>query len=114
MLRLATVMGVGAVVGYAVESGNALLALIAVVAGIAILKLLESKTIVEDERTHLISGKASRVTLQIFGMAIAIAGAIILALKNEMKYIGYTLAYLACVLLVVYLISYGYYSRKYA
>ena len=113
ILRLATVMGVGAIVGFAVHSGNALLAVIAVVVGILLLRLLKGTDIAEDERTYLISEKASRATLQIFGLAIAVVGASLIALKNEMANIGYVLEYLACILLVLYLIFYGYYNKKY-
>jgi uncharacterized membrane protein len=70
---IATTITVGAAVGYSVSVGNAALSVIAVVAGIVLLKLLKSRVseVIEDERTHRIGEKASRKTLQVFGLTIA-------------------------------------------
>ncbi|RLI75517.1 hypothetical protein DRP05_14640 [Archaeoglobales archaeon] len=111
--KLAVVMGIGAVVGFATYSGNALLVIIAVFIGILLLRLCKSKTVIEDERVYFVSEKASRMALQIFVIGIAITGAGLIASKNELKDVGYILSYLTCILLVLYLISYGYYSKKY-
>jgi len=103
----------GAVVGYSASTGNALLVLLAFIAGIALLHLGRRRVteIIEDERIYRISEKASRNTLQVFGISIALIGAVLIALRESME-VGLTLAYSAMALLILYMIFYGYYSRR--
>jgi len=103
----------GAVVGYGVSKGNALLSAIAFGIGIVLIVLGKRgvKEVMEDERIHRISEKASRRIYQVFVMGAALAGTTFIALNKHIE-VGYTLAFSACVLLILYIIFYGYYSRK--
>jgi uncharacterized membrane protein len=104
---------VGVVVGYSVSEGNIWSSVIAVVIGIILLTLGKRRVeeVIEDERIHQISEKASRKTLQIFGIASALLGLTLITLK-ELTEVGYTLAFSASILVILYLIFYAYYSRK--
>ena len=103
----------GAIMGYGISTGNILLPIIALVAGITLISLGRRKVteVIEDERIYRISEKASRRTLQIFGIGAALTGAILITLR-EMTEVGYTLAFSACALVILYLVFYGYYSRR--
>ena len=103
----------GAVVGYGVSKGDALLPVIAFSIGIVLIALGKRgvKEVMEDERTQRISEKASRKICQVFVMGAALAGTTLIALNKHIE-VGYTLAFSACVLLVLYLVLYSYYNRK--
>jgi len=103
----------GAVVGYGVSVRNALLPVIAFAIGIVLIALGRKKVteVMEDERVIRISEKASRMVFQVFVTAVALISTTLLAL-NRYTEVGYTLAFLACALLILYMILYGYYRRK--
>lgn len=103
----------GAVVGYGVSRGNALLPVIAFSMGIVLIALGKRgiKEVMEDERTQRISEKASRRTYEVFVAGAALAGTTLIALNEHIE-VGYTLAFSACALLILYMSFYGYYSRK--
>lgn len=103
----------GAVVGYGVSKGNALLPAIAFIIGIILIALgkRDVKEVMEDERTHRISEKASRRIYQVFVMGAALIGTTLIALNKHIE-VGYTLAFSACALLVLYLVLYSYYNRR--
>ena len=103
----------GAVVGYGVSTGNALLPVIAFSIGIVLIALGKRgvKEVMEDERTHRISEKASRKIYQVFVMGAALIGTTLIALNKHIE-VGYTLAFSACALLVLYLVLYSYYNRR--
>ncbi|RLF54051.1 MAG: hypothetical protein DRN28_06030, partial [Thermoplasmata archaeon] len=91
----------------------ALLPVIAFSTGIVLIALGKRgvKEVMEDERTQRISEKASRKIYQVFVMGAALAGTTLIALNKHIE-VGYTLAFSACVLLVLYLVLYSYYNRK--
>ena len=103
----------GAIVGYSVSEGNALLPAIAFIIGLVLITLGKRsvKDVMEDERTYRISEKVSRRIYQVFVTGAALAGTTLIAL-NKYTEVGYTLAFSACTLLILYIILYGYYSRK--
>ena len=103
----------GAVVGYGVSKGNALLPAIAFIIGTVLIALGKRgvKEVMEDERTERIGEKASRRTYQVFVIGAALIGTTLVALNKHTE-VGYTLAFSACALLLLYIIFYGYYSRK--
>ena len=111
-------MAVGGLIGWAITTGNALIPIPAVIAGAVILYLFKKgvKEVVEDERIYSIADKASRRTIQIFGVLIAAAGATLIAIGRggspDLEQAGFALAYSACALLVLYFILYTYYSMK--
>jgi uncharacterized membrane protein len=115
---LVITIAVGFLVGLSVVRGESAIALGAVVIGMILLYSLKSrvKQVIEDERVYRISEKASRRTIQVVGTTTAILGLSILGLSRsgylELADVGYSLAYFAAVLLIVYMIFYGYYNRK--
>ncbi len=113
LYAMALTAAMGAVIGYSASTGNALLVPLAFIAGIALLRLGRRRVteVLEDERIYRISEKASRRTLEIMGMGMALVGVSMIALDKYTE-VGYALAFSACVLTLLYLIFYGYYSRK--
>jgi uncharacterized membrane protein len=111
-----TVMTMGAVIGWAVAEKNAVIPVVAAVLGTTTLYLLKRKVaeVVEDELVYRISERASRLTLNAYMMTAAIAGAVLIALRDQYpryEHTGFTLASSVCVMLVFYLLAYGYYGR---
>lgn len=110
---------VGFVIGLSASRGEPITAVVAVVVGIILLYVLKSrvKQVIEDERIYRISEKASRRTIQVVGTATAILGLSLLGLSRsgylELTEVGYSLACFAAVLLMVYMIFYGYYAKKF-
>ena len=117
--RMLIVVVMGALIGWAVAIGNAIIPIPVALLGLILLYLLRKrvKEVIEDERMHKINEKASKVTLQIFGIVTALLGVILIALSQgswtDFRQAGFTLAYSACFLLLVHLILYSYYTRKY-
>ena len=104
---------IGAIVGYSVKIHNFVLPLIAVTTGILILHLLRRKVdeVIEDERIYRISEKASRRVLEVFGIGSALTGVTLIALDKHQE-AGYTLAFSTCILILLYMIFYAYYSMR--
>ena len=115
---LAITIAVGVIIGWSAIKGELTIALVAVVIGMIILYLLKSrvKQVIEDERVYRISEKASRRTIQIVGTTTALIGLSLIGLSRsgylELSEVGFSLAYFATALLMVYMIFYGYYSKK--
>jgi len=116
---LVTTIAVGFLVGLSVVRGEPIIAIIAVVIGMILLYSLKSrvKQVIEDERVYRISEKASRRTIQVIGITTAILGLAIIGLSRsgylELTEVGFSLAYFATALLVVYMIFYCYYAKKF-
>jgi uncharacterized membrane protein len=110
---------VGFVIGLSAFRGEPITAVVAVVVGMILLYALKSrvKQVIEDERVYRISEKASRRTIQVVGTTTALIGLSILGLSKsgylELVEVGYSLAGFATVLLMVYMIFYGYYAKKF-
>jgi uncharacterized membrane protein len=110
---------VGFVIGLSAFRGEIITALVAVFVGMILLFMLKSrvKQVIEDERVFKISEKASRRTIQVVGVATALLGLSILGLSKsgylELVEVGYSLTFFASVLLMVYMIFYGYYAKKF-
>ncbi|MDI9394977.1 MAG: DUF2178 domain-containing protein [Euryarchaeota archaeon] len=119
VVSLLIVMIVGAVAGFSVSIGNSVLAVSVILAGMAVMYNLKHRLegVVEDERIHQVSQKASHVTLQIVALGLAIGGVVLIAMRNT--YPGYTdlgffMAYASLGILVLYSLFYKYYNREYA
>jgi len=110
---------VGFFIGLSAFRGEPITAIVAVVIGMILLYGLKSrvKQVIEDERNYRISEKASRRTIQVVGTTTALLGLSILGLSKsgylELVDVGYSLACFATVLLMVYMIFYGYYARQF-
>jgi uncharacterized membrane protein len=118
IISLLITMVMGAVVGFSVSIGNPALAIGIVFAGMAAMYNLKSRLedVVEDERIHQVSQKASRVTLQIVALGFALGGASLIAMRDIYpRYIdlGFFMAYASCGVLVLYSLFYKYYNREY-
>jgi uncharacterized membrane protein len=115
---LAITIVIGIIIGWSAINGELTIALCAIVIGMIILYLIKSrvKQIIEDERIYRISEKASRRTIQIVGTTTALIGLSLIGLSRsgyfELSDVGFSLAYFATALLMVYMIFYGYYSKK--
>jgi len=109
---------VAGLVGWGVVVGNAFIPAPAVIVGTAILYFCRKrlKVVVEDERIHRIGDQASRRTIEIALIAMAVIGSTLIALSSdgrpELELIGVTLGYSVCSILVLYTILYNYFSRK--
>ena len=110
---------VGFFIGLSAFRGEPIIAIVVVFTGIILLYTLKSrvKQVIEDERIYRISEKASRRTIQVVGTTTALLGLSILVLSKsgyiELIEVGYSLACSATVLLMVYMIFYGYYAKKF-
>jgi len=113
-------MIVAALVGWSVTTGNVLVPIPTFLAGAIILYLCQRrvKAFTEDERVHSIVNQASRRTIEIVVIFMAIAGAILLAMSRggspDFEPAGLTLAYSVCATLIIYNILYTYYNKKYS
>ena len=108
----------GLALGEAIRTANNLLGLSAVVLGTLFVILMKRRVtdIVEDERTYKVAGKAALLTIRICLYLMAVAGLMMLTISREGAYNfereGFALAFIACVMMVAYVISYYYYNRK--
>ena len=118
LLGIVVIVDMMALIGWSIATENHLIVIPVFIGGVILLRLLrrQVRDIVEDERSYRIGEKASRFTIQVFALLTAIAGIILVALSGShcsyTKEIGLTLAFSACVLLILYMISYSYYNRK--
>ena len=109
---------VGFCIGLSAIRGEFTIAIVAVVIGMILLYSLKSrvKQVIEDERVFRISEKASRRTIQVVGTITALLGLTIIGLNRsgylESDEVGFSLAYFATGLLMVYMLFYGYYAKK--
>ena len=108
-----TTGAIGAIVGYSVCTSNFVLPFVAVIAGILVLQLIKRRVedVLEDERTYRISERASRRVLEIFGIGSALGGVTLIALDKHQE-AGYALAFSACIMVLLYMIFYAYYSMR--
>lgn len=118
MCRIAITIATGATVGWFISVGNVVIPVLAVIIGLALLYLCKSRIqeALEDERTYRISEKASRAALRVFVLVVAFTSIVLVLLGKsnaEVSQAGYILGYSVSALIVLYLVSYGYYSRKY-
>ena len=108
---------IGFLIGISIIFGEIIISAGVVVIGLILLYALKSrvKQVIEDERVYRISEKASRRTIQTVGTTTALLGLIIIVLSRsgylDLSEVGFSLAYFATFLLLVYMIFYGYYSR---
>lgn len=112
------VMLMGAVSSFAFSIGSPTLAISIFLAGMTVIYLLKSRMegIVEDERIHQISQKASWITFQIVVISFALGGTTLIAMRNS--YPGYTnigffMVYGSCAIMVLYSLLYMHYNREY-
>jgi len=104
---------------YSILVGDSILSVVAFITALIFLILLRSRveTVTVDERIHLMSEKASRKTLQLFGLSAVLIGFILLVASHigyaDLSQSGNTLLYSASFISILYLIFWHYYRRKY-
>jgi uncharacterized membrane protein len=96
---------------------NYIIALILFVIAIALEFLLRKRidAPMTDERLNLIAGKASRIVLVSFTLLLAAAGIILISLRNLSPYclvIGNILIGIECAMMLLYAITFRYYSSR--
>ena len=118
LYKLVITAGVGFLVGLSAILLELTIAIVAVVIGMILLYLLKNSItqVIEDERIYRINEKASRRTIQVVGIITALLGLTIIGLSKsgylELTEVGFSLAYFATALLMVYMLFYGYYAKK--
>ena len=106
------------VVGWSIVTRNFIVPIIAIVLAIGFSYLLRrgTKEVTRDERTSLLYERAAGATIRFCVPVAGVGAVIIIALQDhlsaDMVSVAYTLAYTACMLLLVHLAFYSYYSRK--
>lgn len=114
----AIIVIVAALVGWSIATGNAVVPIPAVLGGGVLLYLLKRQVsdVVEDERNYRVSEKASRFSIRVFVLVTATGGMALTATSTNdspsLRAVGLTLAFCACSLLILYLISYAYHRRR--
>ena len=114
----AIVLTMVALIGWSIATGNAVVPIPAAIGGAVLLYLVRKQVrdVIEDERNYRLSEKASRFAIQVFALVTAIAGIGLTAVSTgdspPFREVGLTLAFCACGLLILYLISYAYHSTK--
>ncbi len=120
-LRIATAaiaVVLAIVVSWSIVTRNFIVPIIAIVLAIGFSYLLRrgTKEVTRDERTSLLYERAAGATIRTCVPIAGVGAVIIIALQDhlsaDMVSVAYTLAYTACVLLLVHLAFYSYYSRK--
>jgi uncharacterized membrane protein len=106
------------VVAWSIITQNFIIPIIAIVLAIGLNYLLKmsTKEVTQDERTSLLYEKAAGATIRICVPVAGIGAVIIIVLQHhlpdDMVSVAYTLAYTACVILLVHSGFYSFYSRK--
>jgi uncharacterized membrane protein len=106
------------VVAWSIITQNFVIPIIAIVLAIGLNYLLRrsTKEVTQDERTSLLYEKAAGATIRICVPVAGIGAVIIIVLQHhlpdDMVSVAYTLAYTACVILLMHSGFYSFYSRK--
>ncbi len=124
--RVVIALFVGTLVAFALNTGNFILLIASVLAGMAFMTVVRLKTKINtDEREASVQEKAAKTTYAIFAPTIGITALLLLFpshsglsvfSKGEFEYIeslGMIFAYLALLQIAIYAISYHFFNRKY-
>jgi len=116
--RMMIIVSTVALAGWFTAVGNPVPVIVLIGLGAGLFYLCKSgvKEIVKDERDERISEKASKIALKVFAVISAVAGIVLIAMRYEhpeFTATGFTLAFSACALMVLYSIVYGYYNKRY-
>jgi uncharacterized membrane protein len=117
--RTALTVAIAVAAAVSVTLGNVYILAAAVIIGMILLFLLRRgvREVIADERTYAVAYKASRLTMSVTGVGLALAGAVLITLnRQEMSsapaQVGFAMEYAVCGLLLVNLAAYTYYNRK--
>jgi len=118
LCRMTITAAIAILIVWSIAAGNAIVPVFTIAGGMGLMYLLSRrvKGVLRDERTYHINEKACRFAMGVFGPMIAVASAVLIALSKttspELASVGLTLAYSACVLVLIYYGFYMYYSSK--
>ncbi len=115
-VKMITAMMLGIIVSISIVHRNIAIPVIAIAIAFAILIPLRSRVteVLADERDIMISGKASRLAIQIYSFVVIIPMLILYAMRDQNPFyepIASILAYSLCFLMVVYTMIYHFYDR---
>lgn len=115
--RLIIVIILTAIMSTFVAIGNFIIPLIIFAIAFVVMFLLNKKTkeLLTDERIDKIAGRASRITMSIFVIIMAVAGITLVALRNvypQYALLGNVLLFSECGMMLLYFILFKYYSKK--
>jgi len=115
-LKLGVVIAVSVVVAQSVASRNAIIAVLAMVAGALVLLQARSKVkeVIADERDMEIGGKAALLTIRIFGWIAAVASLALVTQRDinpSYMLVASVLSYGTCLLLLLYAVIARYYGH---
>jgi len=118
--RIVVAIFIGATVAIASTTENILLALAAVLIGVAFMILVRKRTkvILSDERTEKIAGTAARVTYAIHTAFIALLSLLLIMSGKSngdafTESVGTILSFVALLSVAIYAMSYKYFSKFY-
>lgn len=116
-IRILIAILLGVIFGASLPRGNYILPITAFIAAISIFYITKKKVkgILADERDNKIGGIAAKLAFSIYPITAVIIGSILIAMgKNQpdLLYIGYTLSYSVCFLLISYVIFFKYYNKR--
>lgn len=105
------------IMGSFVALGNFIIPLIVFFLAFVLMFLLQKSVeeTINDERTYLIAGKASRIALTISTVLMAVAGIILVSLRNanpQYQLIGNILIYSECGMMLLYAFLFKYFSKR--
>lgn len=117
ILKIAVTFFLAIIIAQAIIFNNYILAIAAVIAGVAIVFALRKKVegVTADERDFQIAGKSARLSLSIFCVLTAMATFVFMFQRDAnpiYEVIGSTLAYSVCALLLLYSIIFTYYEKQ--
>jgi uncharacterized membrane protein len=121
-LQISTIsiaVALAGVMVWAIITDNFIVPMVAVILAVGLSYLLrrKAKVVTRDERSTVLYEKAAGSTIKLCIPLAALAGIGILIfqerLSAELVTTGQILAYFACILMLVQLAFYAYYSRKY-
>ena len=116
--RIIIIVATVALAGWFAAMADALLVLISAAVGSILFYLCKKSVedVVADEREERVSEKAAKVAIEIFASTSALAGVVLIAVRDEhpeYTNAGFELAFSACALMILYSVLYGYYNRRY-
>lgn len=116
-VKIVTAFFLAAIMAQAVIFNNYILAAIAVAAAVAVIFISRQKVkgVLADERDKEISGKAARISLNIFSVAGAVITFVLMSSRGAnfaYEVAGSVLAYSVCTLLLLYSAIFTFYEKQ--
>lgn len=107
----------GGIAGAFIATGNFIIPLISLIIASVILFFLNKNVeeVLTDERINSIAGRASKIIFVVSTFIMALAGMILVSIREkypELLITGYILACFACGMMLLYSILFRYYSKQ--